>query len=493
MRRQPPWSRRGPRERRRDFPTQWDPWPPSLLEPGRRLLPPHSASWRKSLPGTSGVLCKRQHFRHTKKCCRMDIISNLVMLRELDIRRVINRNAMKCFDSSTDCFWSKSSDGTVYVPYTISSAFNDVQRSTILDAMKTFASETCVQFIPQTNEVDYVSIESDVGCYAYIGKIGGAQTVSLDVNGCVYNGVIQHELNHALGFVHEHTRSDRDLYVEIIWEYISEDEVQNFEKQDTNNLGTPYDYSSVMHYSNYAFTNVSGMATIVPIPDPTAFLTPSGRTFTSPNYPSPYPMNANYLYLIHIPSGQVSLQFSSFNIQNTPSCSGDYIKAYDGSSTSSPVLRDKTCGNMSIPALTGSSSSVLVQFVTDASVTAPGFIASYIISGPTQILLTGASGTFTSPNYPSPYPNNENYVYLIQIPSGQVSMTETLDNTPSCSGDYIKVYDGSSTSSPVLRDKTCGNMSIPALTGSSSSVLVQFVTDASVTAPGFIASYSTCK
>uniref|UniRef100_A0A8C4RWE9 Metalloendopeptidase n=1 Tax=Erpetoichthys calabaricus TaxID=27687 RepID=A0A8C4RWE9_ERPCA len=449
-------------------------------------------------------------------------LGNLVMLRELDIRRVINRNAMKCFDSSTDCFWSKSSDGTVYVPYTISSAFNDVQRSTILDAMKTFASETCVQFIPQTNEVDYVSIESDVGCYAYIGKIGGAQTVSLDVNGCVYNGVIQHELNHALGFVHEHTRSDRDLYVEIIWEYISEDEVQNFEKQDTNNLGTPYDYSSVMHYSNYAFTNVSGMATIVPIPDPTV---PIGQrqglspidierinllytcnrptefqlngtlgTFTSPNYPSPYPMNANYLYLIHIPSGQ--LQFSSFNIQNTPSCSGDYIKAYDGSSTSSPVLRDKTCGNMSIPALTGSSSSVLVQFVTDASVTAPGFIASYIISGPTQILLTGASGTFTSPNYPSPYPNNENYVYLIQIPSGQVQLqfnSFNIQNTPSCSGDYIKVYDGSSTSSPVLRDKTCGNMSIPALTGSSSSVLVQFVTDASVTAPGFIASYSTCK
>ncbi|XP_051778468.1 hatching enzyme 1.2-like [Erpetoichthys calabaricus] len=336
---------------------------------------------------------------------------NLVMLRELDIRRVINRNAMKCFDSSTDCFWSKSSDGTVYVPYTISSAFNDVQRSTILDAMKTFASETCVQFIPQTNEVDYVSIESDVGCYAYIGKIGGAQTVSLDVNGCVYNGVIQHELNHALGFVHEHTRSDRDLYVEIIWEYISEDEVQNFEKQDTNNLGTPYDYSSVMHYSNYAFTNVSGMATIVPIPDPTVpigqrqglspidierinllytcniisgptqiLLTGASGTFTSPNYPSPYPNNANYVYLIQIPSGQIRLQFNSFNIQSTPKCSGDYIKVYDGYTKSSPVLLDKTCGAGPIPTVTSSGSSLLVEFVTDAAGTAPGFTASYTTS-----------------------------------------------------------------------------------------------------------------
>uniref|UniRef100_A0A8C4RY31 Metalloendopeptidase n=1 Tax=Erpetoichthys calabaricus TaxID=27687 RepID=A0A8C4RY31_ERPCA len=291
---------------------------------------------------------------------------------ELDIRRVINRNAMKCFDSSTDCFWSKSSDGTVYVPYTISSAFS---MSTILDAMKTFASETCVQFIPQTNEVDYVSIESDVGCYAYIGKIGGAQTVSLDVNGCVYNGVIQHELNHALGFVHEHTRSDRDLYVEIIWEYISE--VQNFEKQDTNNLGTPYDYSSVMHYSNYAFTNVSGMATIVPIPDPTV---PIGQR------QGLSPIDIERINLLYTCNSKAFL---------TPS--GSQMNANSNARTNYIVFTNLF---------------FLLPHADNA--------------GPTEFQLNGTLGTFTSPNYPSPYPMNANYLYLIHIPSGQVSVTRCL-------------------------------------------------------------------
>jgi hypothetical protein len=45
----------------------------------------------------------------------------------------------------------------------------------------------------------------------------GAQKVSLD-DGCIASwapGVVIHELMHAAGFYHEHTRPDRDNYVTI--------------------------------------------------------------------------------------------------------------------------------------------------------------------------------------------------------------------------------------------------------------------------------------
>lgn len=53
-----------------------------------------------------------------------------------------------------------------------------------------------------------------------MGRIGDKQVVSLQRFGCVRHGIIQHEVLHALGFLHEHTRSDRDNYITILWDNI---------------------------------------------------------------------------------------------------------------------------------------------------------------------------------------------------------------------------------------------------------------------------------
>lgn len=65
-------------------------------------------------------------------------------------------------------------------------------------------------------------------CYSYIGRLGYAQTLSLDRSGCIYHNTVQHELLHALGFNHEQTRSDRDSYIRVAWENIMEGTVIGF-------------------------------------------------------------------------------------------------------------------------------------------------------------------------------------------------------------------------------------------------------------------------
>lgn len=54
-------------------------------------------------------------------------------------------------------------------------------------------------------------------CWSYLGSRGGRQTVSLQSPDCLQVGVISHEFMHALGFVHEQSRFDRDNYVTIMW------------------------------------------------------------------------------------------------------------------------------------------------------------------------------------------------------------------------------------------------------------------------------------
>ena len=56
-------------------------------------------------------------------------------------------------------------------------------------------------------------------CQSHIGKKGGKQLLSLG-SGCKNRGHVTHELMHALGFFHEHTRPDRDKFVKILWNNI---------------------------------------------------------------------------------------------------------------------------------------------------------------------------------------------------------------------------------------------------------------------------------
>jgi Astacin (Peptidase family M12A). len=109
----------------------------------------------------------------------------------------------------------------------------------------------------------YIEIIKGGGCWSYVGRQPDrfGQELSLD-DGCVYRDTVQHEFLHALGFEHEQSRPDRDDYVTILYDNIIPGREHNFDKSSyVDSLGSPYDYKSVMHYHEYAFT-VNGEKTI---------------------------------------------------------------------------------------------------------------------------------------------------------------------------------------------------------------------------------------
>ncbi|KAK7907258.1 hypothetical protein WMY93_015870 [Mugilogobius chulae] len=202
----------------------------------------------------------------TRTILRMNNASSSDFL-EGDLIIPKTRSAMKCTSSTYSCLWPKSPNGKVEIPYVLSDKYDSTDQSEILKALRDFETKTCIRFFPRQKETAYLSLEPRYGCASLLGRTGDKQVVSLQRFGCVQFGIIQHEVMHALGFYHEQNRSDRDKYVRINWDNIIKYFTKNFEKADTDNLFTPYDYSSIMHYSKDAFGE-DWKDTITPIPDP---------------------------------------------------------------------------------------------------------------------------------------------------------------------------------------------------------------------------------
>lgn len=145
------------------------------------------------------------------------------------------------------------------VPYTIDA--NVPQPSRVTNAISHIESKTNrPDFVPRTNQRDYVRVVRSNGCASSVGRVGGVQYVYL-ADGCSTGNTI-HELAHALGLYHEHTRCDRDTYVVILTQNIQSGTSGNFTKQcsgATDYHG--YDEGSIMHYGPYAFSS-NGLPTI---------------------------------------------------------------------------------------------------------------------------------------------------------------------------------------------------------------------------------------
>lgn len=134
-------------------------------------------------------------------------------------------------------------------------------------AFKEYHKKTCIKFIPRRQyDSDFISITNGAtGCWSSVGKIGGKQIVNLQTPDCLHAvGTVIHELLHAVGFLHEQNREERDGFVFIRNNNIEPGRERNFEKaksDDAIGFGVRYDYGSVMHYSPVAFSR-NGQPTI---------------------------------------------------------------------------------------------------------------------------------------------------------------------------------------------------------------------------------------
>jgi len=150
------------------------------------------------------------------------------------------------------------------VPYVIDQSLYTSQ-ALIRSSMDDYHTKTCLKFVPRTTERNYIKLFKGQGCYSYVGMINrGEQEVSLG-DGCLFRGTVVHELGHAIGFFHEQNRSDRDQYLIIYWNNISQGMETQFAllQPNQNLLLTPFDHDSVMLYGNYAFSKDRKSLTMV--------------------------------------------------------------------------------------------------------------------------------------------------------------------------------------------------------------------------------------
>ncbi|UYV74508.1 hypothetical protein LAZ67_11003725 [Cordylochernes scorpioides] len=115
---------------------------------------------------------------------------------------------------------------------------------------------------------DYVAfVRSEATCNSMVGHVGGRQEIKL-AEPCNNPSSITHEINHAIGFFHEHERSDRDDHIKVIkkniqpdmedttWRCVCAGKEDQFSKlkKDENLILDKFDLNSLMLYDSIYFS-----------------------------------------------------------------------------------------------------------------------------------------------------------------------------------------------------------------------------------------------
>uniref|UniRef100_A0A8D0DXD4 CUB domain containing protein 2 n=1 Tax=Salvator merianae TaxID=96440 RepID=A0A8D0DXD4_SALMN len=248
---------------------------------------------------------------------------------------------------------------------------------------------------------------------------------------------------------------------------------------------------------------------------------------SSPNFPSLYPYDTDCVWLIVVAEGSsVLLTFHHFDLEYHDDCEFDYIKIYNGISEDQGNLLGKFCGTKFPPPFTSSWNIMTLIFHSDNHVASQGFSALYqkvtrwdgngsswmlpplscffntcyrpiffkkiccifLITDVCGGVLTGLSGSITSPDYPENYPNNAECHWVIQAIANSIIKLSFVDfqleNSELCNFDYVAIFDGP-TMGDTLLGHFCGNVKPLDMVSSAHELLVVFKSDFNIAGRGF--------
>ncbi len=105
------------------------------------------------------------------------------------------------------------------IPYEIDDATvpkGSAFRQIVENAIKAWNATSPLVLVPRTSEADfavYKRSEPGRGCRSAVGRVGGPQEILCDLDWSEAQSALIHETAHAAGFLHEHQRPDRYLFV----------------------------------------------------------------------------------------------------------------------------------------------------------------------------------------------------------------------------------------------------------------------------------------
>ena len=163
------------------------------------------------------------------------------------------------------------------IPYFITPDLPNPKR--VLKAIQYFNDHTPVRFIPFSGQVDAIVFQKGKEhCFSHLGRVGGHQPIFLS-GGCYWREFI-HEMMHAMGFIHEHSRTDRSQFIQVVWDNIEPKYRSQFEVAPENFMdlvrGTEFDYQSAMIYPSIAFSKNKKDVTLKSESDREISPTPNG-------------------------------------------------------------------------------------------------------------------------------------------------------------------------------------------------------------------------